>query len=105
MAAEPLSLRSLAWFSLVIGVAYAAMRVVQHALGFSSQRAWVVVWSVAWIGMSLAMVWKREFPLGIMGRKSSHLSRGVPPVIIALLALALGVTALLRSEALAEVMR
>jgi hypothetical protein len=105
MAAESLSLRSLMWFGLSIGVAYAAIHVVQRALGFSTQRAWVVVWSVGWILMSLAMLWKGEFPVGIMGREPSHVSRGVPAVIIALLALALGVAALLRSEALAEAMR
>src|SRR4051794_1096517 len=63
MAPESFSLRSLAWFGLVFGVAYAATHLVQGALGFSSQRAWVVVWSVGWIGISLAMLWRREFPM------------------------------------------
>jgi hypothetical protein len=105
MLAGSLSLRSLAWFGLLIAAAYAVTHLVQRTLGYSPQRAWVVVWSVCWIGMSLAMLWKREFPVGIMGREPSHVSRGVPAVIIALLALALGIAALIRSEVLAETMR
>lgn len=101
MLAGSLSFRSLAWFGLFIGVAYAATHLVQRTLGFSPERAWVVVWSLGWIGMSLVMLWKRAFPVGIMGREPSHISRGVPAMIIALLALALGVAALLRSEVLA----
>ena len=101
MLAGSLSVRSLAWFGLLIAVAYAATHLVQQTFGFSPERAWVVVWSIGWIGMSLMMLWKRDFPVGIMGREPSHISRGAPAVIIALLALALGIAVLLRSEVLA----
>lgn len=101
MPARSLSVRSLAWFGLLIGGTYAATHLVQRTLGFTPERAWVVVWSIGWIGMSLMMLWKRDFPVGIMGREPSHISRGAPAMIIAFLALALGIAVLLRSEVLA----
>jgi len=101
---EDFSWHSLLSFGFMLVSVYAAMFLIRHFFGFDSRRAWVSVWGLLCIGVSLRMMYTREIAMGIEGRPSSYVVRGKWALLIALLILAVGVVTLFRSETLSKVM-
>jgi hypothetical protein len=100
---EDFSWDSILSLGLLLAFVYAAIFLIRYFFGFDFGRAWVSVWGLLCIAVSLRLMYTREIAVGIDGRPSSYVVRGTWAFLIALLILAVGVVTLFRSATLSQV--